>query len=181
MADTQHTLTQLKALLADNVNGDISPQDIRDFLVTVMGCYGCIYTNSGSGTQSVSSAAAVVLDQFDSDGPNDGSSGVESDAANNKIILHIAGTYRIAFDITYESDAPSGVTYTVGALLDAGAISGLVTKSEHHDDLTTYIVHCEMLVVVTEDQEITVQVASDNVNSYTFDVKYASLIAKMLA
>jgi hypothetical protein len=36
MADTQRTRAALQTLLADNVIGSISPQDVRDFLVTVM-------------------------------------------------------------------------------------------------------------------------------------------------
>ena len=34
MVDTARTLAALQALLADNVAGDISPQDLRDFLVS---------------------------------------------------------------------------------------------------------------------------------------------------
>jgi len=36
MADTQRTRAQLIALFADNVTGQISEQDLRDFLVTLM-------------------------------------------------------------------------------------------------------------------------------------------------
>lgn len=36
MADTQRTKAQLLVLMADNVTGNISPQDLRDFIVTVM-------------------------------------------------------------------------------------------------------------------------------------------------
>ncbi|MHA2017784.1 MAG: hypothetical protein ACTSXY_05850, partial [Promethearchaeota archaeon] len=36
MADTQRTRAQLIALFADNVTGQISAQDLRDFLVTIM-------------------------------------------------------------------------------------------------------------------------------------------------
>jgi len=36
MADTQRTKSQLETLFADNVTGDISPQDLRDFMTTVM-------------------------------------------------------------------------------------------------------------------------------------------------
>lgn len=36
MADVQRTRAQLLALFADNVTGQISAQDLRDFLVTVM-------------------------------------------------------------------------------------------------------------------------------------------------
>ena len=37
MADTIRTLADLQTLLADNTAGDISPQDVRDFLVSVHG------------------------------------------------------------------------------------------------------------------------------------------------
>lgn len=43
MADTIRTRADLVTILADNVTGDISPQDIRDFLVS------CILRNTGSG------------------------------------------------------------------------------------------------------------------------------------
>ena len=36
MADTQRTRAQLITLFADNVTGNISAQDLRDFLVTIM-------------------------------------------------------------------------------------------------------------------------------------------------
>ena len=35
MADTKRTLAALQTILADNTDGDISPQDIRDLLVSV--------------------------------------------------------------------------------------------------------------------------------------------------
>jgi hypothetical protein len=35
-ADTQRTLSELQALLADNTTGNISPQDLRDFLVSAL-------------------------------------------------------------------------------------------------------------------------------------------------
>jgi len=36
MSDTQRTRAQILALLADNVTGQISAQDLRDFVVTIM-------------------------------------------------------------------------------------------------------------------------------------------------
>lgn len=37
MTDTIRTKSALQALLANNTTGDISPQDVRDFLVSVLG------------------------------------------------------------------------------------------------------------------------------------------------
>lgn len=39
MADTKKTLSALQTLLADNTTGNISAQDVRDFLVTVYGSW----------------------------------------------------------------------------------------------------------------------------------------------
>ena len=36
MADTQRNRSAILTLFADNVTGQISPQDLRDFVVTVM-------------------------------------------------------------------------------------------------------------------------------------------------
>lgn len=46
MSDTIRTLEQLQALLADNTTGNISAQDIRDFLVSV---YNFVNTRDGEG------------------------------------------------------------------------------------------------------------------------------------
>ena len=40
MVDTARSLAALQVLLADNVSGDISPQDVRDLLVSVVPAQG---------------------------------------------------------------------------------------------------------------------------------------------
>ncbi len=49
MADTVRTFAALQALLADNVTGDISPQDVRDFLASV---YNWVNASAGGGNIS---------------------------------------------------------------------------------------------------------------------------------
>ena len=55
MADSIRTLAQLKALLADNTVGNISAQDIRDFLVSVF-----YFVNDGAGNVSLTGNIAVT-------------------------------------------------------------------------------------------------------------------------
>jgi len=43
MADTQRTVTAILALLADNSSQDISPQDIRDAMVSWRAAHGSLY------------------------------------------------------------------------------------------------------------------------------------------
>ena len=50
MADTARTKSALAALLADNTTGQISPQDIRDFLETMQPAYGSCYVTASAAT-----------------------------------------------------------------------------------------------------------------------------------
>jgi hypothetical protein len=52
-------LTQVLALLADNTAGDISPQDIRDAIVSLAPAYGALYF-SASATSAISVAGTFV-------------------------------------------------------------------------------------------------------------------------
>ena len=48
MADTRRTLAALQTLLADNTSGDISAQDIRDFLVSAYRVVQVVNTQTGA-------------------------------------------------------------------------------------------------------------------------------------
>ena len=50
MADTRRSLAELQALFGDNTTGDISPQDLRDFLYTASPPHGTIYISSATAT-----------------------------------------------------------------------------------------------------------------------------------
>lgn len=50
MADTTRTLSAILALFADNSSGNISAQDLRDFVVSVNPGYGGFYITSSSET-----------------------------------------------------------------------------------------------------------------------------------
>ena len=59
MADTRRTVAALQALLANNVAGDISPQDVRDFLVSTSPAFGELYLTSAIETVISSAGVAV--------------------------------------------------------------------------------------------------------------------------
>lgn len=56
MADTQRALATLQGLLPDNGTGDISAQDLRDFLVSAAPNFGHLYVSSASATTIGSSS-----------------------------------------------------------------------------------------------------------------------------
>jgi len=50
MADTDRSVSALQTLLADNTSGDISPQDLRDMLVSLTPAFGGMYISATAPT-----------------------------------------------------------------------------------------------------------------------------------
>jgi hypothetical protein len=121
MADTQRTLAALQALFADNTTGDISPQDLRDFLVSSQGGYGSIFVTGGSTAQVVS-GTPVKMSGFATNGI---SSGTTPDNANDQITISVAGDYDIAL-LAGSFIGSNGSTPTLDIYIN-GSPSGLPT------------------------------------------------------
>jgi len=76
MADTQRTIAELKALLADNCAGEISPQDLRDLVETFDTSAGMYYITTpavtdlgsplspGDYTKVLGTTTAIALKRF---------------------------------------------------------------------------------------------------------------------
>lgn len=148
MVDEIRTLAQLQALLADNISGQISPQDIRDFLVSVLGVYGSIYVVDGAVPQ-VPGATPVKLTAFANNGI---ARGLTPDHTNDRLTVdaNSAGDYLVVFqcafsgtnNATFEFEAyvnsvASGykVSRKLGVAGDVGSCSliGLVTLADGDD------------------------------------------------
>lgn len=102
MADTIRSRTALLALLADNTNGDISAQDMRDVLVSVHGVYGAIYAENGSTAQTGISDTAAKMTGFSANGI---SSGTTPDYTNNQITLGSDGIYLVFLQVSFTGTA----------------------------------------------------------------------------
>lgn len=68
MADTRRTLSALQTILADNTSGDISPQDIRDMLVSVTPPYGGVSLEGNATATTISTVSTPVVADWDSGG-----------------------------------------------------------------------------------------------------------------
>src|SRR3989304_3791892 len=101
MADTIRQLAALQALLADNTGGAISPQDLRDFLVSVM-------PPGRSATKVVTHPAASALRQAQADyaggGPDINAAIAALPAGGGKGVL-IERVVNIAADIVINTSA----------------------------------------------------------------------------
>ena len=100
MADTPRTLSALQTILADNISADISAQDIRDFLVSVLGGYGAISTvDSASSQGSLSDVTPTLLTAFTANGV--AASDVTPDHTSDDITVGVAGDYAVTLSASF--------------------------------------------------------------------------------
>jgi len=92
MPDVSRTAAELDALFADNVTGNISPQDLRDFVESVFQ-YGCItlLISSGPGVAQTIGTTFVKIDQFSTNGPS--SSGITPDHTTDQLAIVKRGDF----------------------------------------------------------------------------------------
>lgn len=109
MADTIRTRTELITLLADNDTFGISPQDIRDFLVSTM-VYGGIAISDNANVQALIATTPVAVTNWASSST---AVGVNADFANDRIIVQNAGDYEVLFNVTFQGTAIADYHFTL--------------------------------------------------------------------
>lgn len=112
MADTVRTLASALALIADNLSRNISPQDLRDVVVSTYGVYGEIYIANGSTAQGSIGTTYTVITGFNSDGTNGLASTVIADKANNRIRIPLDGVYKISAHFSFSGT--NSRNFTIG-------------------------------------------------------------------
>ena len=108
MADTARSLTDLQTLLADNVAGAISPQDLRDFLVTALGVYGSLSCFDASTSQTSLGTTPALLTCFTADGNANGTTPAN---ASDSITVNVAGNYDVYFQCSFSGTNSAEVAF----------------------------------------------------------------------
>lgn len=114
MADTSKTLAALQILLADNTAGDISPQDLRDAILSCLSGYGHISVLAGATNQTGITATPVKLVAFTADGPS--SSDITPSQGDDSITVSIAGKYKVEAQASFSGTASK--TFLIRAYVD---------------------------------------------------------------
>ena len=91
MADTVKTRAELITLLADNVSGDISPQIIRDMLVSIFGVWSGLYVADGAVAQTGITTTPVKMSGFTNNVIGVG--GMTPDHTDDSIAVPVDGNY----------------------------------------------------------------------------------------
>ena len=103
MADTQRTTAALLVLLADNTTGAITPQHLRDVLVSLQGGYGGLCAAVAAGALSVG-VAAVKITGWDTLQTQD-STAVAGSLADDDLDVTIAGVYAVDASVSVSGTA----------------------------------------------------------------------------
>jgi hypothetical protein len=173
MADTQRSLIDLLARLADNVAGDISEQDLRDLAVSIFGGYGGICVTGSPGAQGVNIAAAK-LTAFDA---NHASSGVTPDHANDKLTIGVDADYHVTFDVSLLGSANR--TFTFQLYKGGAPVAGAFTKRKLSGGTDVGSCSLQTVAAFVASDELDIRVSADQdgqsitIQSGVFSVKRA--------
>jgi hypothetical protein len=123
MADTEQTWTALQTILADNTARAISPQDLRDAILSCLGGYASMYVNSGAVAQSFTATPALVTCWTGVCSER----GATGDPLNDRITIGVGGDYLI----TVSASMIASVAADVDLYLykNGVAITGAKTRS----------------------------------------------------
>lgn len=111
MADTQRTTAALLVLLADNTSGAITPQHLRDVLVSLTGGYGGLCAAVAAGALSVG-VTAVKITGWDTLQTQDGTV-VVGNLTDDDLDVSVGGIYAVAVSVSFSGTADTTFTLIV--------------------------------------------------------------------
>lgn len=122
MAETERTFAELQVLLADQSAKAISPQDLRDAVVTALGGYASLYVDGGVAAQALTAVMAKV-DAWAGVGPQRGDSASHAD---NEVTCAVGGDRLVVFC----AQLTAGVSTTVDfeLRLNGVKVTGATTR-----------------------------------------------------
>jgi hypothetical protein len=174
MADTLRTLTALLALFADNTTQDISPQDQRDFIVSLMGAGGQVYTSGGS--TGVSVGTSYVELPFTTNGQ---ANSVVADATNNRLEVGALGdgTYLVLGQFSFSGSLST--TFTLKAAINGTENNAVSCKRKLGTGGDVGSCSFVGLLTLAEGDYVTTRIVADAALK-TFTPVEASLVVRRL-
>mgnify|MGYP007027656865 CR=1 FL=1 len=101
MTDTARTYAELGTLFADNADGAISAQDLRDF-VESWAQYGALHAKAGVTVQSSIGTSFVEVANWTANGQ---ANGIAPDYTNHENVVGVTGCYSIAISMSFSGSS----------------------------------------------------------------------------
>jgi len=157
MADTRRSLSALQTLLADNTTGAISPQDVRDLLVSASPPYGSIYVSTAAATTIAASST-----YYKAAGTTTSTNLKEFDMpANNRLRytgaadIHIHGVVTVALTTASSSQV---IGLRVGKNGSASGTDSVASQVEHKTgtgtDVISTAIHVDTMLSTNDYLEL---------------------------
>jgi hypothetical protein len=158
MADIVRTKAGVAAIFPDGTSGDISAQDLRDFVVSVLGVYAGLYVTGGTTSDTVGISYSTVNWV---DGGNAEEDTCDGDYANDRIEVGgmCDGVYKVTGSFCISGTAST--TFTVQAAVNGtndDSLSGIITL-----DASGNVAHVGFSgnVTLADGDYVTVRVVAD--------------------
>jgi hypothetical protein len=170
---TIRTNAELQVLFADNITGDITPQDLRDFLDSIMGVYGGILLTDGATGQTLATDVPEVLTEWTSNGV---SNGLTPGYVQNQIVIDTDGDYEVFFGVSF--DGTTGETFGFHLYKNGSPLS--TTLGCHRKTSSADVGSCSFSghVTLVDGDILTVWIESDAAGTPV--VREAQFLAKRL-
>jgi len=168
-------LSAVIALLPDNTSGEISPQDLRDFLVSIWGVYGALSVYNNGSAQSLNTTPAKIT-AFSING---GGAGTTASESSDQITIDTDGVFLVHFTATI-SAMTANTLYSYHIAKNGTRVSGAsaAVNVQSTNDVAnvaiTYVVSCAATDIITILGE------SDNGSGVNQTVKHAQLVVHRL-
>ena len=150
MAQATKTRAQLITDYGDNTTGAISPEDLRNGLVSWMGCYAHLYTKTGSTAQATIDTTFAKITGWATAGVADDA--VPS-AANDRITATSAGDYLVAASLAFSGTSSETFTFNIHVDQSEGVIQ-TIRKIGTAGDVGTTV--CFGILTLTAGQQLEV-------------------------
>lgn len=169
MPNVSRTRTALLALLADNNSGDITPQIVRDALVSIMGGIGGIYAQDAAAAQATTESYQKVIGFTGAFSDDE----ISSDAVDDKITVLVGGVYTVYCGFSFFDGSNRTYTFSI-------AVNGTPTAIEMARQLggSGDVGNSSMFgpIPLSANDEITILVKSDLASNFT--LVHAQLIVE---
>lgn len=161
MADTQRATSTLLALLPDNTSGDISPQDLRDVVVSILGGYGGLRCDGTSSVMTGIGPTPTKVTHWTHALKSDGSV-VSANTAADTVTPSVAADYEAHFSLSVGGTASQNYVFEVYV---NGVATGVRAKVQMPSTGGTVNVAASGTITVSASQAVELRVSASAAGS----------------